>query len=110
MGSCSTTFTPSLKLERKERREGRLTRICGPAQTPPARVLASSKVTPQTKLQLQREKARLNPFPLKLEADRSLKLIASDRRAQPDRVNNSRPHHPPPVAPGLRPHGPDDLA
>jgi hypothetical protein len=82
-GQLLNYFHASLKLERKERREGRLKRIYGPAQTPLARVLASSEVTPQTKLRLQQEKARLNPFALKLEVDRSLKRIASDRRARP---------------------------
>lgn len=82
-GQLLNYFHASLKLERKERCEGRLRRIYGPAQTPLARVLASSEVTPQTKLRLQREKARLNPFALKLEVDRSLKRIASNRGAQP---------------------------
>jgi hypothetical protein len=73
----------SLKLEGKERGEGRLKRIYGPAQTPLARVLASPEVTPQTKRRLQEEKARLNPFALKLEVDRSLKAIAAMRRLRP---------------------------
>jgi len=76
-------FHASLKLERKERSGGRLKRIYGAAQTPWARVLASAEVTPQTKRQLQQEKARLNPFALKRELDRSLKLIAALRRSRP---------------------------
>ena len=80
-GQLLNYFHASLKLERKERVEGRLRRIYGAAQTPLARVLASPEVTAQTKLRLQQEKARLNPFVLKREVDRSLKIIAAKRRA-----------------------------
>jgi len=48
-----------------------------------ARVLVSPEVTPQTKLRLQQEKARLNPFALKREVDRRLKTIAAKRQARP---------------------------
>ena len=82
-GQLLNYFHASLKLERKERVEGRLKRIYGEAQTPLARVLASSEVTPQTKLRLQQEKARLNPFVLKRQVDRSLKIIAAKRQARP---------------------------
>ena len=82
-GQLLNFFHASLKLERKERSEGRLKRIYGAAQTPLARVLASPEVSPQTKRRLQQEKARLNPFALKREVDRSLKIIASLRQARP---------------------------
>jgi hypothetical protein len=82
-GQLLNYFHASLKLERKERSEGRIKRVYGPAQTPLARVLASPEVTPQTKRRLEREKARLNPFALKGEVDRSLKIIASMRQARP---------------------------
>lgn len=82
-GQLLNYFHASLKLERKERTEGRLKRVYGAAQTPLARVLASAEVTPQTKLQLQQEKARLNPFVLKREVDRSLRTIAAMRQARP---------------------------
>src|SRR4029079_16427547 len=82
-GQLLNYFHASLKLERKERTEGRLKRIYGPAQTPLARVLASPEVTEQTKKRLQQENARLNPFALKQEVDRSLKTIASMRQARP---------------------------
>ena len=81
-GQLLNYFHASLKLERKERAQGRLKRIYGAAQTPLARVLISAEVTEQTKLRLQQEKARLNPFALKQEVDRSLKTIASLRRAR----------------------------
>jgi len=76
-------FHASLKLERKERSNGRLKRIYGAAQTPLARVLASPEVTLETKRRLEQDKARLNPFALKREVARSLKTIAALRRARP---------------------------
>jgi len=82
-GQLLNFFHASLKLERKERREGRLRRIYGPALTPLARVLASAEVTAQTKGRLAQEKAGLNPFALKREVARSLKAIASLRQARP---------------------------
>jgi hypothetical protein len=82
-GQLLNYFHASLKLERKERSQGRLKRIYGAAQTPLARVLASPEVSPQTKRRLQEEKARLNPFALKRQVDRNLKIIASLRRARP---------------------------
>src|SRR5437879_4159533 len=81
-GQLLNYFHASLKLERKERKAGKVRRIYGEAQTPLARVLTSAEVTEQTKLRLQQEKARLNPFALKQEVDRSLKTIASLRRAR----------------------------
>ncbi len=81
-GQLVNYFHASLKLERKERTAGRVKRIYGDAQTPLTRVLASAEVQPQTKRRLEQEKARLNPFALKLVVDRSLKEIASLRRAR----------------------------
>ncbi len=81
-GQLLNYFHASLKLERKERIEGRVKRIYGAAQTPLTRVLASAEVKPQTKRRLEQEKAHLNPFALKRVVDRSLKEIASLRRAR----------------------------
>jgi hypothetical protein len=82
-GQLHNYFHASLKLERKEREEGRVRRIYGAAQTPLARVLASAQVTAQTKQRLRQEKAGLNPFALKQAVDRSLKEIASLRQVRP---------------------------
>jgi hypothetical protein len=82
-GQLLNYFHASLKLERKERHDGKIRRIYGDAQTPLARVLASAEVKPQIKRRLEQEKARLNPFALKQEVTRSLKEIASLRRARP---------------------------
>jgi hypothetical protein len=75
-------FHASLKLESKEHKEGRMRRVYGAAQTPLARVLASAEVTPKTKQRLEQEKARLNPFALKLVVARSLKKIGALRQAR----------------------------
>src|SRR6266404_6350945 len=82
-GQLLNYFHASLKLERKERTEGRLKRIYGAAQTPFARVLASPEVTPQTKLRLEKEKSQLNPFVLKRQVDQSLKKVAALRQVRP---------------------------
>jgi hypothetical protein len=80
-GQLLNYFHASLKLDHKVHHEGRIRRIYGPAQTPLARVLSSAQVSPQTKRRLEREKAGLNPFALKREIARSLKIISSLRQA-----------------------------
>jgi len=82
-GQLLNYFHASLKLERKERKEGRVRRVYGEPQTPLARVLASGQVTEQTKARLRQQKARLNPFALKHEVARSLKAIDAIRRLRP---------------------------
>src|SRR5439155_18335541 len=82
-GQLLNYFHASLKLERKERKEGRVRRVYGEPQTPLARVLASGQVTEETKARLRRQKARLNPFALKHEVARSLKAIDAMRRLRP---------------------------
>ena len=85
-GACGPLlnyFHASLKLQRKEHKQGRVRRIYGPAQTPLARVLARSEVSAQTKERLCKEKAGWNPFALKQAVDRSLKEIALLRRGRP---------------------------
>lgn len=79
-GQLLNYFHASLKLDQKERKEGRVRRHYGKPQTPLARVLASAQVTEQTKARLRQQKARLNPFALKQEVARSLKAINAIRR------------------------------
>lgn len=81
-GQLMNYFHASLKLERKEREGGRVRRLYGAAQTPWARVLASTEVTAETKQRLRQQKVRLNPFALKQEVARGLKQIAAMRRAR----------------------------
>jgi hypothetical protein len=82
-GQLLNYFHASLKLERKERKAGKVQRIYGAAQTPLARVLGSAQVTAQTKQRLRQHKESLNPFALKQAVDRSLKEIAAMRGARP---------------------------
>jgi hypothetical protein len=79
-GQLLNYFHASLKLEGKERKDGRVRRIYGEAQTPLARVLASTQVSQGTKVRLKAEKGRLNPFALKQEVARGLKMIAAMRQ------------------------------
>jgi hypothetical protein len=81
-GKLRNYFYASLKLEKKERREGKLKRVYGEVQTPLERVLDSEEVSKATKEALRAEKAKLNPFALKLEVDRRLKEINALRRAR----------------------------
>jgi hypothetical protein len=81
-GQLLNHFHASLKLERKERKGGRIQRIYGAAQTPLARVLASAEVSPETKNRLRKEKAGLNPFALKLAVTRGLEQIEALRRVR----------------------------
>jgi hypothetical protein len=56
-GPLLNYFHASLKLERKERTDGKLRRVYGAAQTPLARVLASAEAPAATKQQLLKNKA-----------------------------------------------------
>lgn len=73
-------YLPTLKLKSKERVGSRVVRTYGPAETPLARVLACGEVPAQTKARLASEKKKLNPFALRREVDRQLKIIEVHRR------------------------------
>lgn len=75
-------FHASLKLQRKEYRQGRLVRHYNRPQTPWARVLASAEVSDQIKAALGQAKASLNPFALKGAVERGLKEIAAQRQVR----------------------------
>src|SRR5580693_1105148 len=79
-GQLLNFFHARLKLESKEKKDGRVRRIYGEAQTPLARVLASAQVSQGTKVRLRAEKGRLNPFALKQEVSLGLKAIAAMRQ------------------------------
>jgi hypothetical protein len=79
-GQLLNYFHASLKLDHKERKDGKVRRIYGAAQTPLSRVLASAQVTEPTKQRLRAHKAGLNPFALKQIVARSLKAISAMRR------------------------------
>ena len=73
-------FHANLKLERTERKDGKVKKIYQAARTPLARVLDCPEVSAQTKDRLRQDKSRLNPFALKAEVDKRLKEIQSMRR------------------------------
>jgi hypothetical protein len=79
-GQLLNYFHASLKLESKERVDGKIRRIYGVAQTPLTRVLASMEVTQATKERLLQHKERLNPFALKRTVTQSMKAISAMRR------------------------------
>jgi len=79
-GQLLNYFHASLKLDHKERKNGKTRRLYGAAQTPLARVLASVEVSEATKQRLLQHKARLNPFALKQAVTCSLKAISAMRR------------------------------
>ena len=81
LGQLLNYFLPTMKLEKKERVGSRAVRTYGQTQTPLSRVLASVEVTAARKTKLAKEKARLNPFALRREADRQLQAIEAMRRA-----------------------------
>ena len=79
-GQLLNYFHASLKLDYKERKDGKVRRIYGAAQTPLARVLASAEVPEATKKKLLQNKAGLNPFALKRAVTQSMKAITAMRR------------------------------
>ena len=79
LGQMQNHFLPTHKLEKKVRREGRLTRVYGDAQTPLLRVLAAPQVTQAKKTELQALHARLNPFQLHRDLERQKKAIEAIR-------------------------------
>jgi hypothetical protein len=73
-------FLPTMKLEKKERVDGKVIRRYGPTQTPLARVLACGEVTEATKERLRAERKGLNAFAVRREVDRQLRQIEAARR------------------------------
>jgi hypothetical protein len=72
-------FHANLKLERTERKDGRVKRVYDQARTPLARVLGCAEVCGKTKERLRQQKTKLNPFALKAEVERRLKEIEALR-------------------------------
>ena len=72
-------FHANLKLERTERKDGRVKKVYEQARTPLARVLECVEVCGKTKERLRQQKRKLNPFALKAEVERRLKEIESLR-------------------------------
>ena len=73
-------FLPTMKLESKERVEGRTRRKYGKTTTPLSRVLACAEVSEETRAQLRSEKKNLNPIALCREVSRQMKEIDQHRQ------------------------------
>jgi len=81
LGQLLNLFSPSMKLQSKERdKEGKEHRCYDKPQTPYARVMACATVRREKKAELKQLKQRLNPFELCAEIQRSLKQIERCRR------------------------------
>jgi hypothetical protein len=68
-------FCPSMKLAEKKRVGARYVKKYDAPQTPYQRLLASPQVRTEAKARLQQQCAELNPFELKKEVERKLKII-----------------------------------
>ena len=73
-------FLPTMKLASKARVGSQVVRKYGPTQTPLDRVLACAEVSAATKERLRLEKRASNPFALRREVERQLKVIEANRR------------------------------
>ena len=76
-------FCPSVKLVEKRREGARQIKRYDYPKTPYQRLSQSGVLDEQTRVALEQQHAALNPFALKQAVDRSLKEIASLRRANP---------------------------
>jgi Integrase core domain len=68
-------FRPTLKLRSRDKRGSRTVRRYEKPQTPYARLLASSQISPTIKARLRAEHAQLNPFILKKSIEQKLRLF-----------------------------------
>jgi 5S rRNA maturation endonuclease (ribonuclease M5) len=80
LGQMNNHFFCTLKLKEKRRREKKITRIYGPAESAYERVLQASQVKQKIKAQLRAEHATLNPFQLAREIEAKKKIIEAHRR------------------------------
>jgi hypothetical protein len=81
LGHFVNLFSPSMKLERKEQKDGKEHRIYGQPATPYARVLANPHIAPAKKEELRLLKEKLNPFALEASIQKQLRKIDRVRRA-----------------------------
>jgi len=68
-------FCPTMKLKNKQRVGSKYVKKYSTPLTPYQRVMASDDISPQSKKALQAVHSRLNPFILKLEIEKKLKVI-----------------------------------
>lgn len=79
LGQLLNHFLPTQKLEKKVRRENKVTRVYGSPQTPYARVLAATEVRAARKKELRALHDQLNPFALGRQIEREKKVINAQR-------------------------------
>jgi hypothetical protein len=75
LGQLLNLFLPSMKLQSKRQEGSKTIRVYDRAATPLHRVLARAEVSAAKKVQLQQLHARLNPFALRRQIDKTLKEI-----------------------------------
>lgn len=80
LGQMNNHFCYTLKLKEKRRREKKITRIYGPAESAYERVLHAPQVEVKMKAKLRAEHAALNPFQLAREIEAQKKQIEAMRR------------------------------
>lgn len=79
LGQLQNHWLPSHKLDHKRVDGSRTVRIYGPPQTPYARLLASPRVSAQTKKELVTLHAQLNPFQMARDIEKQKKQIEAHR-------------------------------
>lgn len=80
LGRLLNYFVPTMKLEAKRQEASRWVRVYGKARTPLARVLDSPAVPEEKKRELRALREGLNPFALRREIDRQMKVIERERQ------------------------------
>jgi hypothetical protein len=79
LGQLLNHFLPTQKLVEKRRKDNRITRVYGPAQTPYSRVLEAGEVSARKKTELKALHASLNPFQLRRDIEGQKKEINQHR-------------------------------
>ena len=87
-------FCPSMKLLSKQRVNARVVKTYDAPQTPYARLLAAPQISEEKRAQLREQFGRLNPFALKKEIERRLKIIFDRVWYKAKRVTGSKHQKP----------------
>jgi len=87
-------FCPSMKLLSKQRVNARVVKTYDAPQTPSERLLAAPQLSDEKKAQLRERCGRLNPFALKKEIERRLKIIFDRVWYKAKRVTGSKHQKP----------------
>jgi len=83
-------FRPTLKLQSRDKRGSRTVRRYEKPQTPYARLLASTQISPKVKARLKAQHAQLNPFALQKNIEQKLRLFfTAQSNLQPEATLSS---------------------